>query len=330
MSNKADYPLWPDDFLCSLPALRSPSSFEREKRLQQRISELDLPAGVAGRLCRLYYPLAVYLEHRITNSVSPVVLGVNGAQGTGKSTAAVILQILLEQLFNRRVCAISIDDLYLSREARRELANAVHPLLRTRGVPGTHDLELGLNTLESLRKAGSHTRTVIPRFDKARDQPCPESAHEVFAGRPDCILFEGWCVGAVPEEAAALDVPANDLERLEDSDGRWRRYVNRRLAEYQPLFGKIDILAMLKAPSFAKVREWRALQESKLASGLPEIERRKSRIMSNEELNRFLMHYARLTQWMLKEIPNHADFIFELNDKHDMEKIIVNVGRQAP
>lgn len=327
MSLKADYSPWPRDFLRSFSNLHTSSSPDRQNSLLQRISGLKLPSGVAEELARLYYPLAVYLEECLRNSAAPVILGVNGAQGTGKSTAARVLEILLEENFDRWGCTISIDDLYLTREARRELAKNVHPLLATRGVPGTHDIDLGLTTLESLLQAGPETKTVITRFDKAHDQRFPESRHQVFTGKPDFILFEGWCVGAVPQPEPALDVPVNELERLEDTDGKWRRYVNRCLAEYQPLFAQIDILAMLKAPSFGKVYEWRTLQEKELESRLSAAELRNSKIMGAEELSRFLMHYERLTRWMLAEMPDRADFVFELNGEHTIEKVTVNVGR---
>lgn len=284
---------------------------------------------MAAGLARTYYPLAVYLKKRLAINIPPVILGINGAQGTGKSTAARILKILLEHGFGKRVCAISIDDLYLTREDRQELANSVHPLLLTRGVPGTHDVDLGLRILQSLQKAGSGTETAIRRFDKSRDQPFPADDHEIFIGRPDFILFEGWCIGAVPEPLSALNTPVNELERREDGDAGWRRYVNRRLLDYQPLFEKIDILAMLKAPSFDKVYEWRALQEKELESRLSAAELRNSRVMNREQLNRFLMHYERLTRWMLAEMPSRADFVFELNGEHAIEGITINTGRRG-
>ncbi|HEX7025725.1 MAG TPA: hypothetical protein VF268_00645 [Gammaproteobacteria bacterium] len=326
MNLKADYVPWPHDFLRSLHGLPDLPP-DHEKSLQQAIARLKLPPGLAATLARLYYPLAVYLLERLAEIPSPLVLGINGAQGTGKSTAARILKVLLERGFGRHVCAISIDDLYLTREARGELAINVHPLLATRGVPGTHNVNLGLRVLESLQKAGPHSETVIPRFDKAHDQPFPCADQEIFVGHPDFILFEGWCVGAVPEPLSALTRPVNELERREDGDGEWRRYVNKCLADYQPLFQKIDILAMLKAPSFDKVYEWRALQEKELQSQLSKTELRNSRLMSGEKLKRFLMHYERLTRWMLTEMPDRADFTFELDDKHSVEKITVKVVR---
>lgn len=328
MRNKQDYSPWPPDFLRSLRGFHNATPDTRDPSLLRRLSALTLPPGTAAELARLYYPLALYLHERLSHFNVPLVLGLNGAQGTGKSTAARVLKILLEQLFNRATCTFSIDDLYLSREARRNLADAVHPLLLTRGVPGTHNIDRGLELLTSLRKAGPQTLTVIPRFDKAHDQPLPEEARDVFTGRPDVILFEGWCVGAVPEPARALESPVNDLERREDAGGEWRRYVNRRLDNYQALFAQIDVLAMLKAPSFGKVYEWRAQQEQELAESLSETELRNSRIMGDEELSRFLMHYERLTRWMLQEMPARAGFVFALDDRHAIQNVVVNMGRR--
>jgi len=74
----------------------------------------------------------------------PFVLGIAGAQGSGKSTIA-------RALAARFGCPVlSLDDLYLDGAARQRLAETVHPLLRTRGVPGTHDGAAGLAALESL------------------------------------------------------------------------------------------------------------------------------------------------------------------------------------
>lgn len=325
MNFKADYSPWPHDFLRSLQGLPDSSS-QYEQYLQSSVA-LKLPPGVAATLARLYYPLVLFLRDRLSGYPSPLVLGINGAQGTGKSTAAIILEILLEKGFGLRTCRISIDDLYITREARAELAVKVHPLLATRGVPGTHNVNLGLRVLESLQKADFRTETVIPRFDKVHDQPFPFDNREIFVGRPDFILFEGWCVGAVPEPPSSLSRPVNELERREDDGAKWRQYVNERLAGYQSLFRKINILVMLKAPSFSKVYEWRALQEKELVSRLSETELRNSRLMNDEELKRFLMHYERLTRWMLKEMPSRADFVFELNDEHAMERVTVNAVR---
>ena len=68
------------------------------------------------------------------------------------------------------------------------------------------------------------------------------------------IVLDGWCLGALPEEDSALDRPMNSLEATEDPDGIWRRYVNDCLKEtYHSLFGQLDCLVMLKAPSMESV-----------------------------------------------------------------------------
>jgi D-glycerate 3-kinase len=142
----------------------------------------------------------------------------------------------------------------------------------------------------------------LPRFDKAADDRAPDS--ERIEGPVDVVLFEGWCVGAVPQVAASLRAPLNRLEREEDPDGRWRREVNRRLAtDYAELFARIDLLVMLKVDDFEAVRANRRLQEEKLARRDPD----GVGVMDEAALERFLMHYERLTRWMLEEMTGRAD-----------------------
>lgn len=152
----------------------------------------------------------------------PLVVGICGAQGSGKSTLVARLAQRLD-----RVATLSLDDLYLTRAEREALARDVHPLLRTRGVPGTHDIDLGMAVMASLDR-GAAVR--LPRFDKAIDDRSPETSWPTAAANTRVMLFEGWCVGALPQESEALAEPANALEREEDRDGTWRRYVNDMLA----------------------------------------------------------------------------------------------------
>ena len=180
------------------------------------------------------------------------------------------------------------------------MARHEHPLFATRGVPGTHDVPLGEALLDALQ-AGRET--ALPRFDKAADD---RSAEVRLVERPvDVILFEGWCVGAVPQSATALRQPANALEAKEDADGTWRREVNRRLAtDYAELFGRIGLLVMLKVEGWDAVRANRLKQERKLGSG--------PAVMDEPALDRFLMHYERLTRWQLEEMPGRADLVIPI------------------
>jgi len=254
---------------------------------------------------RIYRPLAVRIQ-ALAGARPGYVAGICGSQGSGKSTGAGVLRLLLEGA-GLRVAALSIDDLYLPKEARAKLAEEVHPLLATRGPPGTHDVVLGEHLLDTLSKPQV---TAIPRFDKSRDTRSDPSAWEQFQGPADIVLFEGWCVGARPEPPQRLADPINDLERNSDPDGRWRHYVNDALAgPYQNLFGRIEFLVFLKAPSFEVVAGWRKEQEAKLRDRVGSA----SNIMTDAQIDRFVQYYERLTRFMLTEMPSRADALVTLD-----------------
>ncbi|MDO3387039.1 phosphoribulokinase [Gilvimarinus sp. SDUM040013] len=282
---------------------------------------LKIPLDIARTLVAFYMPLAAYCAGHSGVDSPPFLLGVNGAQGTGKSTAAQVVQALLQTVYDKRVCAVSIDDLYLGRAARQTLSAHIHPLLATRGVPGTHDLPLALRLFKSLKESDASTVTRIPRFNKALDDCVAQSEWDCFTGKPDVIIFEGWCVGARPQRAGDLQAPVNNLEAHEDNDGAWRRYVNDCLRDYQLLFDQIDLLVMLKAPSFDQVLEWRQLQEEKLRASLSAEDLANSKVMSADEIGRFIAHYERLTRWMLGEMPARADVLLTLGKDHQIATI---------
>lgn len=267
-------------------------------------------------LVDIYVPLAACLAERADASVLPPLIGINGAQGSGKTTLCRLLQIVLEQGFAKHAVTISIDDIYLPHAARAQLANTVHPLLQTRGVPGTHDVALGLQLLASLRGLGKDRTMSLPVFDKAIDDRLPEEDARRVTGPVDLILFEGWCVGARPQQDEALAVPVNSLERLEDPDLAWRRYVNQQLNnDYARLFAEIDFLIMLKVPGMDSVMEWRGKQERKLAERAGP---GGSKVMDRAALQRFIMHYERLTRAMLAEMPERADLVLMLNQSQQI------------
>jgi D-glycerate 3-kinase len=249
------------------------------------------------------------------------VFGLCGAQGSGKSTTARIVQDALRELFGLSVTTLSLDDLYLSRATRGALARTVHPLFATRGVPGTHDVGRGLSVIQTLEQAGATALTALPRFDKATDEPVDPSTEPQFTGCPNVLIFEGWCVGARAEEPSALLHPINALERDEDPDGRWRGYVNEQLAgPYQALFSRLDRLVMLRAPNFECVAGWRQEQEHKLLRRLRETGATKhpSRVMSDAEVARFVMYFERVTRHVLADMPTYADLVIELASNREV------------
>jgi D-glycerate 3-kinase len=241
----------------------------------------------------------------------PFIVGVCGSQGSGKSTVCKTLTERFTQA-GLKVANLSLDDLYLSLAERVTLARHVHPLLRTRGVPGTHDTKLGVHTLNALGHSGP---VPLPRFDKSIDDRRPKAQWDSLQGAAQLVFFEGWCVGARPQTLGPLDQPVNALEANEDVDGRWRRYVNDALGgEYQRLFGKIDFLVLLAAPSFDVILKWRTQQEHELRdrSG------NKSGVMSDAALVRFIQHYERLTRHILIEMPARADLVIRLSPERSV------------
>ena len=271
-----------------------------------------LPPSFAAQIETLHAPLAARIA---AVAMGPAfVVGICGPQGSGKSTAVLVIRRLLEQR-GLTVATLSLDDLYLPIEDREALARDVHPLLRTRGVPGTHDVVLGLAVLDGLAGDGS---TAIPRFDKAVDTRAPSEAWPVVEGPVDIVLFEGWCVGARPEPVEALGEPVNALERQRDPDGAWRAHVNAALAgPYRALFARLDLLVQFVAPDFETVLAWRQEQERKLRERLAAAKQGASqgsgRAMDDAEVAAFVQHYERLTRHIGREMPARADIVIRLD-----------------
>lgn len=298
-----------------------------EQTLSALIQQEGLPGAYAETVDKTILPLADRICALHDTKMQPVVVGIHGAQGTGKSTLTLFLREILQRYRHRSVASFSLDDIYLTRAQREDLSERIHPLLKTRGVPGTHDLALGQQLLNRLRGAVPGDTTAIPRFDKSRDDRAPREQWPVFAGRAEIILLEGWCLDARPEEDAALAEPLNSLEQDEDPDGVWRRYANDRLkAEYRRFFDNIDFLIMLKAPSMASVVEWRRLQEHKLAHSLqgapkkgePDVGAQNLRIMTDDEVDRFVMHYERVTRACLDDLTARADVLINVAEDHSL------------
>lgn len=246
----------------------------------------------------------------------PVIIGICGAQGSGKTTLAGQLLARCESE-GLSAASLSLDDLYLTRGEREELARSVHPLFAVRGVPGTHDVDLGLRIFDQLRTGEP---IALPRFDKARDDRCDPSDWAMAPARCQILFFEGWCVGAVPQSEQQLRDPVNELEASQDPQAVWRRYANAALGgPYRALFARIDRLVLLAAPSFEIVHRWRAQQEDELreqtgddAPGL----------MDEAAIVRFIALYERLTRYILAEMPGRADCTIWLDEDRGPVKIV--------
>ncbi|MFC4528545.1 kinase [Dyella halodurans] len=237
---------------------------------------------------------------RIARARRPYLLGLSGLQGSGKSTLAREMKLQAESR-GWPTEVLSLDDFYYSRSERELLAQQIHPLLRTRGVPGTHEIELLLSVLAALPQASEKLPVDYPRFDKGRDTRAPPSRWPRVTRSPKLVILEGWALGVRPQIQAALEEPVNSLERDEDPDGRWRHWVNKQLRGYQPLWRKLDALIVLQAPNWEVVRQWRSEQEEELLA------RHAPLAMDAETMLRFLAHFERLSRHALATLPALAD-----------------------
>ena len=278
--------------------------------LSDFIKQHKLPEHFRLTVNNYYIPLANRIFNEFKKSNKAYFVGINGCQGSGKSTLTDFIAEYLIAEYQLNVVVMSLDDFYLPRTDRKKLAKDIHPLLATRGVPGTHNMSALSDTLTKL--SARQTGFSIPRFNKATDNPTPESEWTVIDKPIDIILLEGWCWGVEPQTAAQLESPINELELQHDADGEWRNFVNQQLeSTFKPLYRKMDFWLALQAPSFDCVYKWRLEQEEKLESR--NIGLSNSKIMSPTEILNFTQYFQRLSVQGCNSIANTADAIFHLD-----------------
>jgi D-glycerate 3-kinase len=272
-------------------------------------------------------------QTRAQNPGRPALIGVGGAQGSGKTywCEAIAAE-------NPRIAHFSLDDAYLTHaERKRTAASCLHylraipdqlkretwphlepeafdrasaesaDLFQTRGPPGTHDLAL-INGL--IARLGEALDTSIPRFDKRMDDRAEPAAWRFFKGPAEAVLIDGWCLGALPTTEGP---PLNEVER-QDVLGVWRNAQQSHLTDdYAALFDRFDQIVYLQAPRFESVRGWRKEQEEKLLGrSLNEAE--------SAALDRFIAHYERITRSMLEGVLR-ADWIVRLDEDRAIVQI---------
>ena len=263
----------------------------------------QFPPGLVSALQAHWQPLAATIAGWSVQAAHPLLIGLSGAQGSGKSTLAALLVQLLARRHGLRTVAVSLDDFYLTRIERQQLAATIHPLLATRGPPGTHDLLLMQDTLAALQQPGQ--AVAIPRFHKPIDDRAPESDWPRLPTPVDVIIFEGWCLGARPQAGVELTPPLNALEAEDDPNCVWREYVNNQLASsYARLWASFDKFLLLQAPSWSSICRWRAEAERLLPGGPA---------MTAPELACFMQHYERTARSLLAA-PPQADMVWRLDE----------------
>ena len=272
-----------------------------------------------GMLKTFLIPMCFWIAKKTSNK-KPYIIGLAGGQGTGKTTISSIIKIILEKYFELKVFKISIDDFYKTRKERLDLSKKVHSIFMTRGVPGTHDIQMMLNFFKKT-KSKNFKKMKIPSFNKAVDDRFPKRNWYKIKEKPDVIIFEGWCVGAKSELSKSLKKPINSMEKSNDKKLVWRNYVNQQLkTNYKKLYSQLNCMIYLKAKNFSLLQKWRLKQEHKL--WLKTKKSASHKIMSKGDVINFMQTYQRITENMIKKMPKYASIVLNLNSNHQIKSAL--------
>ena len=264
---------------------------------------------------KIIVPIAEQLQ-KINHKGRTTIMGIQGGQGTGKTT---IVQFLEKQLKKKgfKVQSFSLDDFYQSWKERKKLQekypyNLFYQI--SRGLPGTHRVKFLLETLQRA-KAGKNFE--IPIFDKSKYDGKGEilSKTKKVKGRQDFLILEGWCVGmpAVSSQQL-LDICRRngiDLRKL-DPTLQDHKVVLAFVKEYQPVWKLLDYIVMLKADSPEVHKKWRLLQEQKLKE-------KKGQCMSKQEVHAFVEPFLPFTYVCYNLIKPDVKVL--IDEKHNFYRI---------
>jgi D-glycerate 3-kinase len=254
----------------------------------------------------LWLPMALDLAERRRAKAKPLVQGILGGQGAGKTTLGKVLTLLLAQL-GYRTLSWSLDDLYKTYADRLQLQQA-DPRLIWRGPPGTHDVQMGIDGFDQLQTEATQP-IAIARFDKSLHQGMGDRAAPELVTTIDIVLFEGWFVGVQPIDPAMFDHAPPPI--VTESDRAFARDTNTRLWDYLPLWERLDSLWVLYLPDYRLSKQWRKQAEHDMkAIGKPG--------MSDAEVEAFVDYFWQALHPELFITPalHHADLIVEINPDH--------------
>ena len=262
----------------------------------------------------------IYIEKYILPIISNIINSkkkkflISGSQGVGKSSLVLILKSVIENIYNKKVMSLSLDDYYFSKNKRLQLSKQIHPLLQTRGVPGTHDLDKLSKHISQFSK--KKFPIIIPVFDKLSDDLTKK---KISINKADILLLEGWCCGCLPIDNKYLFKNINKLETDLDKNNIWRNFYNNKLQnDYKKIFKLFDLKIYMQPPSFKYVYKWRADQERRNLSKSVN-----KKYMNKKQLDKFIQHYEKITKWMMKTMPAEADMLIKVNKNQMIKKIFM-------
>ncbi len=211
------------------------------------------------RIDEYYLPLFQWVTDTVkkrAEATHPMMIGINGPQGCGKSTLTRILVNTLPEVGLRAV-TVSIDDFYLTHAEQMRLArqHCANPLLQQRGYPGTHDVELGFRTLHALKQINEKGTVICPIYDKSRfdgqGDRAPKKDWNPVTAPLNVIFIEGWMLG----------FPAVSEDQL--SEDSWKE-INAFLRNYKTWHDLLDGFIQLVPQDISFVVDWRVEAEAKM------------------------------------------------------------------
>ncbi|MEL4893924.1 glycerate kinase [Crocosphaera sp. Alani8] len=261
-------------------------------------------------LWKLWLPLAIQLSEKQSSKTKPLIQGILGVQGTGKTTLSKILCLILKQLGYTTI-SISIDDFYKTYREREKLKE-IDPRFLWRGPPGTHDVQLGIKILSQLKDPNYSLPISIPRFDKSLWNGEGDRVEPEITNKPDIVLFEGWFLGVKPIKESEFNQPPLPIKTEEDK--QFARDINENLKTYLPLWEKLDSLMVLYPKDYTCSKQWRKEAEQKMIL-LSKIG------MNNRQVDEFVNYFwkalhPQLFVTPLAQNPHIVDLVITIDHNH--------------
>lgn len=232
-----------------------------------------------------------------------------GSQGSGKSSFSLLVKKFFKKFYQKDVVIISLDDFYHSQKTRLKLSKRVHPLYQTRGVPGTHDLDLMMKKITQIKK--NQFPVYLPSFDKIKDS---RKKNYKKIDKCDLLILEGWCVGAKPISNNFLKKNVNDLESKIDIQYQWRYSYNEFLKSYQALFSQFKFFIYFRYSNWSNILGWKYKQELLLRSISSDFKLKKY-------LSNFIQYYQKISMWMHRTSINDSNILIQIDQNQEIEKI---------
>ncbi|CAG8512453.1 7785_t:CDS:2 [Paraglomus brasilianum] len=272
-------------------------------------------------------------------SLKPLIIGISGIQGCGKTTLVSNVVRKLDQDHNLVAVSFSADDFVhtYEKQVQIKLNNSQNRLLEKRGLPGTHDVAFCRDTFAALCKAQYEYATrigetekeaspvLVPKYDKScyngKGDRVPEDQWQRILPPIDCILFDGWFLGFkhLPDEVLsriyndALRRPNGEEKPLFLSHALSHLLtINNNLKEYETsLYPFIDIFIHIDTEDINVVYKWRLEQEHRMiAKGMTG--------MTDIEVKEFVNRYMPAYELYLPKLRENS--FFEQNG-HSFEDI---------